>query len=224
MIEQDKWYRCCALALGVLLLFLSSVTNARRLDDFEFTFQVPYFYGQEIGFEGGTTVDVKDDVGFGFGLGYNYTENMAFRGTINWNSTKYDGARVLDNGLGTIEYTDGRIDIFTSTVGNDFYLTKGNFSPYINVNLGWARVDSNVSDGSASTICWWDPWFGYVCNAFLSTYEQDSWFYGAGVGLRMNINNSNFLRISYNARWLEFDNASGSDAFDSVNVEFGFNF
>ena len=91
----------------------------------------------------------------------------------------------------------------------------------MNANLGWTNIDSNISDGEGTTICWWDPWWGYVCDTFLSTYQKDYWHYGIGVGLRVDMNRDTFLRVGYHRRWLDLDNSPGTSSFDGLRFEFG---
>lgn len=202
----------------------SSLAYADRADDFEFTLIIPYAYGEEVDFDGGASIDINDDPGFGFGFAYNYSDRFALRGDLTWNSVSYDAIRILDDGNFTRDRWGGDLDVFAMTFGGDFYLTTGKIAPFVNLNMGWANVDTNIADGPGSSYCWWDPWWGYMCSYYQSTYNKDSWFYGAGVGIRFDLSRNNFIRAGYYQRWMDFDNADSSNAFSGLRFEFGFSY
>ena len=177
------------------ILVLSSASYADRRDNFEFTLIVPFVMSEEVEFDGGASIDINDDPGFGFGMGYHYTDNFALRGDVTWNSVSYDATRVLDDGNGTEERYSGKLDIFALSFGGDYYFTTGTLSPFVNGNVGWTNIDTNITDGGGDTVCWWDPWWGYVCDTILTTYQEDYWHYGVGAGLRLDLNRSTFLRL-----------------------------
>jgi opacity protein-like surface antigen len=209
----------------ILILFAFSAASwADRNGDFEFTIQIPYLLGEEVDFEGGAAADIADDPGFGFGIGYHVSEQLAWRMNISWNTTNYDVTRVLDDGLGTEVNLSGTLDTFTLGFGGDYYLTQGKVAPFINANLGWTLVDSNIPAGPPQTVCWWDPWFGYLCSTSQATHNENVFNYGLGAGVRFDMGRNNFIRVGYFQRWLDFDEASDSPTVDTALFEFGFSY
>ena len=43
---------------------------------------------------------------------------------------------------------------------------KATFTPYVTGGIGYAFIDTNIPDSPPQTACWWDPWWGYVCDTF----------------------------------------------------------
>ncbi|WP_041523752.1 outer membrane protein [Gilvimarinus agarilyticus] len=204
------------LALG------STVVNADRGNKYEFTLQVPYLYQETIDFDGGANVRVNSDAGFGFSAGFNYSDNLNLRGSFTWNSTSYNAERVLDDGNNTVENIGGVFDSFTANLMADYYFLDGPITPFINGNIGWTTVDSNIAAGPPNSVCWWDPWWGYICDYYQPTYGDDSFSYGIGAGVRFDISNQHFIRAGYYERWLDVDNAIDDPTFGTLSVEFGF--
>ena len=97
--------------------------------------------------------------------------------------------------------------------------------------VSWAKpifalsnIDSNIPSGPATGTCWWDPWWGYVCNTWQPTYEDTAFAYGAAAGLRAELGAGKFfLEGSYNMLWVDFDKA-GTQDFDGVRLNIGWLF
>lgn len=206
------------------LFMINDVARADRINDMEFSLFVPYLDSKTIDFEGGADAELTNDAGFGIGFGYHFTERLAGRADIFWNSTNYNATRVLDDGIGTRQKHGGRLDTASLAASVDYYLTESRFSPYISANLGWTSVDSNIAAGRPVDLCWWDPWWGYICGTSQPTYQEDYFFYGAGLGARFDISRSNFIRLGYYRRWFDTDESSGTPSFDSFRFEFGFSY
>ena len=206
---------------GVLAL-CAATASADRTDKYEFTLQIPYAYGDDIDFGGGANVDVNSDAGFGFTMGYNYSEQLNLHGNFTWNSVSYDATRVLDDGDNTEEKFGGVLDTFSASVAGDYYFIDGPFTPFVNASLGWTYIDSNVASGRPESLCYWDPWWGYICDYYQPTYNSDSWSYGLGAGVRFDMNDHYFIRAGYYERWIDIDEAKGSPSTGILSLEFGF--
>jgi len=131
---------------------------------------------------------------------------------------------VLDNAGQDEIGISGVMDTFNMAFNLDYYLTTGKVAPFITGGLGWGNVDSNIASGPPNTFCWWDPWWGYICGSDVPTYNEDSWFYSVGAGLRIDVGRNTFLRGSYLERWVDIDSADGSPSFATFLFEFGFTY
>ena len=80
-----------------------------------------------------------------------------------------------------------------------------------------------MADGPPVTGCWWDPWWGYICSQFWSTYSQSNLSYGAGVGLRWDITESIFAKDGYHLLILNLSESKNAE-FGSGRLEFGWRF
>ncbi|MDO3387820.1 outer membrane beta-barrel protein [Gilvimarinus sp. SDUM040013] len=204
---------------GILMLALPSAAD--RGQKYEFAFTIPYLTGETFEFDGGASATLNADPGFGFRAGFNHSDHLNVSGQFLWNSTSYDSVRVLDDGEGTEEPVRGVLDGFTASLMADYYFLKGDFTPYISGQVGWAAVDSNIASGPPSSVCWWDPWWGYICNDYQPTYTEDTFSYGVGAGVRFDISPTMFIRAGYQERWLDIDRADSNPSLSTALFELG---
>ena len=102
--------------------------------------------------------------------------------------------------------------------------TEGPLVPYVDFGYGWTNVDSNVVEGDPIVGCWWDPWWGYVCQDFYRTFSSTETSWGGAVGLRYDLPMEGFLKLSWN-RW-ELDSGGNSSdlTLESFRLEYGWTF
>jgi opacity protein-like surface antigen len=94
-------------------------------------------------------------------------------------------------------------------------------SPYFVGGVGWGWFDSNIATGDVSGVCWWDPWYGYICNAYPETYGSDAFVYRAGAGLRFDATPGFTMKVLYNAQWNDFGNTESVPFQSQIRLEFG---
>lgn len=218
------------LTIGcVLLLSLASATNAvdltrdnGRTDTWEFTLQPRFTEATTIDFNGGAKAEVNDDVGFGFGFAYNYTSQVALGFDLSWNSANYNATRVLESG--NTEKVGGSLDSSTMSFAGTYYFTGGRLAPFVSGALGWTYLDTNIPSGPSEGVCWWDPYWGYVCGEYTPTKSAWEFAYGAGLGLRWDLTNAFFLRGSVNQMRVDVDNSTGTNNVTLGRVDIGFAF
>ena len=207
--------------LCVLVLLASPTVHARKAGDFEFYITAPFTEGTTLNFEGGASAEIQDDVGFGLGFGGFMTDQVVVRGNMAWNSASYNATRVLDDADNTTERYGGRYESFSLAIGTDYYFNTGKFSPFVSGDLGLLFIDSNIPSGRPDTICWWDPWYGYICDTYQPSFSDDTWFYGIGLGVRMDFGRSTFAKFGYYEEWVDFNKVVGSPSFSIFRFEFG---
>ena len=210
---------CAFLLMGLLATDVHAQTRKKGKTDFALL--IPYLYGERIEFEGGAAADIESDPGIGFGFAYYFSEQLAGRFDLVWNSTGFSAERVLDDGSGTVEVVGGRLDAFNLVFGGDYYLTRSKVAPFVNANLGWTFVNTDIPSGAPIPGCWWDPWWGYVCGSVRPTHGDTSFFYGAGLGLRADLSRNLFGRLGYYQTWLDLDHARGTPTLNTTRFEFG---
>lgn len=211
-----------AWILACLALFVAIPSHADRMNKYEFSLQVPYLFDESIEFDGGATAEIASDPGFGFTAGYNYSNNINLRASFTWNDTRYDGQRILDDGANTVDTISGVMDTVSVSGVADYYFSDGKFSPFVSGMIGWTNIDTNIPAGPVNEVCWWDPWWGYVCDWYQPTYGGDYFSWGVGAGLRFDLTSNHFIRAGYYERWLDIDYTSDSPSVGSAIFEFGF--
>ena len=169
----------------------------------------------------GSSLDIDSGYGIGFSLGYNFTQHLALRFDGSWSRADYDAVlNTEDDGLVEINH---ELTAFNGQFNGVWNILEGNFTPYLQAGLGWTYIDSNVADGPPSTGCWWDPWWGYICAPFFSTYSDTNFSWNIGAGLRYEMGQGMFLRGGWEQTHI--DGGSGADpTFDAIRLELGWFF
>lgn len=182
-----------------------------------------------VDFDGGSSLETDDDLGFGFGFAYNVNPYLQFGGEVNWNLVSYDGRLAsADDPASDPRRVSGEFDVGSLAGQVTLHMLPGPITPYVSGLLGWTWVDTDIATGPPQTGCWWDPWYGYRCGYYYDTKTEEFFSYGLGVGLRWDFGNTRsyewFGRIGYTRRWGDLDNGIGSTTFDSLRVDVGTRF
>ena len=181
-----------------------------------------YFTGSErAGGLNESSVDVDAGWGLNVSIGYHFTQHLALRFDGAWVRADYDALLdTEDNGLVEINHT---LDMFNGQFNGVWNILEGPFTPYLQAGLGWTYLDSNVTDGPPTTGCWWDPWWGYICSNFYSTYSDTNFSWNVGAGLRYEFRRDMVLRGGW--EHTSIDGGSGADpGFDAFRIELGWLF
>lgn len=183
-----------------------------RAQHWDFSLQTRYTTSHEYSGQGGSSVSLEDDLGWGFAFGYNANERFNVGFLMSWRTINYSATVVSATDLGDgFDYSNW-LDIGTFGVSGDWNVLPKRFTPYVSGVLGWTFVDTNVSAG-ASSACWWDPWWGYVCGTYPTTFGTDAFSYAIGAGLRLEMSEAFFLRVGYEYDGIDLDNVNSFNIF-----------
>jgi opacity protein-like surface antigen len=160
---------------------------------------------------------LNSDLGLGFGFGYNVNNHFQLSGLFNWSTRSYNANIVSDDG--TTRRASGTLDTSTIAFNATYFLMSSNFTPYVSGGIGSVFVDSNIPSGQGSTACWYDPFYGYVCNSYAETKTYTSVSYTAGLGVRWEMSRQFALQGSYNKLWID---ANSTKEFDGWRLDFVF--
>jgi len=198
----------------------ASIRPSGRAGNFEFYLPLSYMAPATVKGEGSSEADFDATVGFGFGYGYNFNDHFNLSGEFDWSSRNYEATVVNTNGS-TQKYNN---TMYSSTflLKGIYYLLSGNIAPFVSGGIGMTYIDTNIPNGPSSGTCWWDPWYGYVCNSYVPTKTEWDVSYSAGVGVRFDINRSFSMQPSYNKTWVDFSKASGIPDIDVWRLDFIF--
>ena len=216
-----------------LLLLVSTSLHAQRFnkkpvyDDlrqgrWEASVVAPYTDSESLEGENGSSISIEDSWGWGLGIGYNLNAkwNFAYRLTIN--KPDYDGVVVLEQDEGEDpvprEFSH-EMDKYSHALTATYHWFDGPVTPYIQGGVGYTKLDSNVPSQPPTTGCWWDPWWGYICDTRWRTYDTDEFSYNLGLGVRWDVNGALFMRGTYSREWVDTD--AGELDFDTLAVEIG---
>ena len=202
-----------------------SPRRARR-GRYEITLQPRYVASKEIGANGGSKLEVDPAPGFGVGFGYNFTNKIALHLDGSWTRSDYKAKITTTDtgGISTVTTTvSGVLDTATVALNLSYYLLDGPLTPFFMGGVGWAFVDSNIPSGPPQGVCWWDPWYGYVCGYYQNTYTRDYFSYNLGIGARWDVVPDFFLRGSVGLQWVDLGRAGTTD-FVGGRLDLGYMF
>ncbi|RKZ11673.1 hypothetical protein DRQ50_13200 [bacterium] len=210
------------LVLVVFILMLASAVSAQtvssRGENWEFSFQTRYTMEEDYTGEGGSTLNLKSDLGWGMGFNYNINRHFNVGMIFGWRSVPYEATAVDASDPAETNRFGG--EMTTSNIGMsvDYNILKGPFTPYVTGSLSWMHVNSNILAGWTGG-CWWYPWWGYVCGPVPLTYGDNSAAYTLGLGARLEVSSRTFLRVGYERGWID---SSTMDGTNMVRIDIGF--
>jgi hypothetical protein len=219
------------LALGTVLALAVQVPRVAAQDNREGRWQtsipITFTSGASYDSQGGTKVDVNDDLGWGFGFGYHLNKRFMVGVDFTWLSANYNASIATDINNDQVpdsfSTVSGTLDAANLQFVGQYNILPGRVTPFLRANFGWTWVDSNIPSGPATGTCWWDPWFGYVCNTWQPTFQSTDFAYGAAVGVRGELTDRFFVEGSYNVLWIDF-NKAGTQSLDGFRMNVGWVF
>ncbi len=213
--------------LSVAVVMLASMACAQttsyqptmtRTDRWEWTLQTRYTTSQTIERDYGSKLEFEDDLGWGFGFGYHFNQRFDLGMIFSWRTVDYQ-ATVTDRDDPTRElYYSNELSASTIGLAGDWNILPGKFVPYVSGAIGWTLLDTNIYAGS-DWGCYWDPWYGYICYDYSTTWGTDEFTYSLGLGLRVELTPQFFAKVGYEHAWLDGDSYEGADMF---RVDIGF--
>lgn len=203
----------CVLTAGLLLPAaeaegFTTVRPGGRGGNWEFSLPLTYIQESTVTGQGGSSAKLNSDYGFGFGLGYNFNDNFAVTGSWTWSQQPYD-ATIVSAATGTTDHRIGEIDSTTLSVNAVYHFSGKELTPFVTAGVGVTVVDTNIPTGSSDYYCWWDPYWGYICNTYTPTKNENDISYNLGVGVRWDASYSFGLRLGYYKMWIDYENAAG---------------
>jgi len=222
-----------AIVVLVIVTFaipLSAFAERRR-DTAEFYFAPSWFNSDTLKFSENNKnarVDFENDMGWKIGFGYIFDKNFELSGDFGWSYPGYRVTADLDankDGVvdGSVDYR-GKSDIFDGHLNGTYNFIKGPVTPFVTGGLGYTYIDSRIPSGRSVTGCYYDPWYGYICDTYQPTYSDTFFSYKAGVGVRWDVNDSFYLKGTYNRTWIDFDRTTNSPSVQSGALDIGFMF
>ena len=184
----------------------------------DFGGELIYQDSKDIDFDGGSSASLDSDVGLALTFGYRFSERLELTFGLDWNNVDYK-ANIVTNAIGNaVVSVDGSMESFTPRVGVNFNFLDGPITPYVTGMIGYSFIDTNIPNGPAQGTCWWDPWYGYICNTWQPTKSVDQFTYGAGVGVRWDVNDAWTMRFAYEKHWLDLSTASSTPDLDQLKL------
>lgn len=195
----------------------SLASAQERETGWDFGFDVLYQFSKDIRFDGGSFLDVEDDLGVALSFGYRFNPKWELQFSLDWNDVDYSGRlESADLPPQVAVNISGSMESFVPRINGVYNFIDGPLTPYISAGIGWAFIDTNIPTGRANFGCWWDPWWGQICGSYQPTKDVDAFTYQLGGGVRWDLADTFSLRLSYEKTWLDLDNATSTPGLDQI--------
>jgi len=175
-----------------------------------------YQGSHHMSFDGGSQVNLKDDLGFALTYTYRFTQNfelqtgMDFQWLSNEATVQGDGGQSFKS--------NGSVHMFTPHIDGIYNFLPGHFTPYVSAGLGWSWIDTDIPSSPPYRACWWDPWYGYYCGVFQNTHSTNDFVYELGAGLRWDFDAGFTMRLAYQKRWIDVNQSAGKPGLDQIRL------
>jgi len=186
----------------------------------EATFQLGYSGDDFIQSGDESSLKIDSDLGWGVSLGYNINSNFLVNFELASFTPKYEATFALDKEPKETETINHKLNMVTTHFNAVYNITKGRLAPYLQVGAGWTYIDSNIANGPPIGGCWWDPWWGYICDGFQPTHTDTNYSYNYGVGVRYELANNMLLKASYGMVVTNMDHSEDMEV-DVFKIEIG---
>lgn len=171
----------------------------------------------DVDFDGGSTVEFNSSTGFLIGLSYALSRQFEVGANLTYDDRDYEARLAGDQPdeffpvRGTVESTGVMFDL-------SYYFLTGRIRPFVTAGAGWNFVDTNIPTAPPQVGCWWNPWYGYICEGFQETKDVDGFAYQAAAGVNVRMNSTLSLSGSYRMNWVDYPKADGTPTFDAIQL------
>jgi len=170
-------------------------------DDLEFgRLTIPDASGNLI--TGDAKLELEDTGMGGFGLGFNVNDHWLLNGEFLFGTSDYRARWAGSELRGEMFMTTGRFNV-------EYQVLSGPVTPFVKGGLGYYYFDTGIPSGPPGGYCWWDYWWGYVCEGYVPTHTETSFSLNAGAGLRWDINDRFFLKVLGGLTWVDMSRGAG---------------
>jgi opacity protein-like surface antigen len=214
-----------ALALFAAHAGVASAKGTTRAGTWEFTLQGQYADSVDIDVDNESEADIDSSWGLGFGFAYNFNDHFSLGGELTWGEADYSATVAPAPGNpGTPYSISGELETSTLRAIGTWNILATPLTPFVTGGVGATYVDTNVPNGPPSTVCWFDPWWGYFCGTSVPTKDDTYLSYMAGAGLRWDAPGSFFLRGLVARQWVDVGNGAGTPGITQYRIDLGWRF
>jgi opacity protein-like surface antigen len=210
--------------LAFLLASAAAQAQSTRGGKSEFYLGLLFTDGESFSFDGGSSAKTDTGNGLTLGYAYNFDQKRSLGVDFAWSNIDYRANVQPGPGNGnTAGNVNGTIETWTVRFNGTYHFLEGNFTPFVTGGLGWSYIDTNIPTGLPQNVCWYYPWYGSYCAAYVPTATSTKFSYNAGAGLRYEMGKG-FVRGLVNMQWADFGGSYGSTSFTQFRLDFGVKF
>jgi opacity protein-like surface antigen len=197
--------------------------DGRQAGNYDLAIGPVYSFSDAVSGQFGSSLDIDSDLGLQFGIDYFVSNRLSVGFDMTWTSPDYDALLVPEDGSDPVRVNHSA-QLFNGQFNGAFNLIDGPLTPYVELSAGWTYLDSNIASEAPIVGCWWDPWWGYICDGFYATYSDTKFSYGAAVGVRWDFSRDSFFKAGYRLLEVETDGLQANPTIEQAAIEFGWRF
>jgi len=167
-----------------------------------------YLHSDGITFDG-PWGDVKlqmDDTGLGgFGVGYHFNNYLSMRLDFMFGGANFK-VRAPDR-FGSILELEQNAFLHTGRLNLDYNIINRRLTPFVTAGIGYQYLEMELRHLPPVEVCWWDPWWGWVCGYAVPYAAETDFTWNVGAGLRWDVTDSFFIKLLGGANWLQYSGA-----------------
>jgi len=157
--------------------------------------------------DGNIKIKFSDAFSFGFGVGYNITEQLSVHGMFSYANPDYDATFTVTDPLsssssvavGDRYRVRGSADVSTGDLAIRYDFLPGRIRPFVQGSIGFMYVDTGIANGPTSW--WWNGWYWGDGYSSTPTVTHTYFTLGATAGLNYYFTDRLFGVVSYTANW-----------------------
>ncbi|MDH5172379.1 MAG: porin family protein [Gammaproteobacteria bacterium] len=173
-----------------------------RAGHWDTSLMINWVEGESLNFDGDGEGTIKDSWGWGIGIHYNFDNHWNLGFDMAFNQPDYKVSyQDPDNPDRTI-YIDHSAYRFDGQLNGQYNILRGPITPYLQAGLGWTYMDSNVVK-NYSYYC--GGYYYPYCAAYANTFDDTSFSWNVGVGLRWDVTDEVFLKAAVIQQWIDTD-------------------
>jgi hypothetical protein len=153
----------------------------------------------------------------GFGMGFNINDHWTLNAEFMFGSSDYRAEWSGSELRGEMFMSNGKFNV-------EYNVLAEPLTPFVKGGLGYYYFDTGIPSGPPGYYCWWDYWWGYVCEGFVPTHTETSFALNAGAGIRWDISDFVFVKAFGGATWVDVSRGSGWPMFIEGTFVLGLKF
>lgn len=167
-----------------------------------------YLHSEDITFAGpkGDVTMAMDDTGLGgIGFGYHLNNYLSVRTELLFGSANFRGD--LPTAAGGTVAIQQDVLVQTGRLNLDYNIINRRLTPFVTAGIGYQYLEAELDQLPPAEVCWWDPWWGWVCSDAQPIASDFQFTWNAGVGVRWDINDHLFVKVLAGANWVQYSGA-----------------
>ncbi|MDR1010543.1 MAG: porin family protein [Opitutaceae bacterium] len=189
-------------------------------------------HGHDVFADGKLKMNIDDAWYFGFGAGYNITEQFSVHVQFAYANPDYkasfNGYTINTNPAEPVVRTArGSADISTGDVAIRYDILNGKFRPFVQASIGFMYIDTGIVNGHPWANYYWN--YDYYNDYYYNGYYRDTptvdhtyFTFGATAGANYYFTKNFFGQLSYTGNWA---NTPHSWMYSQrINVSVGWNY